>query len=72
MQSLNQKTILKIPIISREGQPDKADPADTLFAFPTIAQVYNPTTANADETPSLATSLTASLTLSEYIAEVMP
>ncbi len=72
MQILNQKTILKTPKISRKYQPVKADPADTLFAFPTIARVYNLITANADEIPSLATSLTASLTLPEYIAEVMP
>jgi len=74
MQILNQKTILKTPKISRKGQPGKADPADTLFAFPTIARVrvYNLVTANADEILSLATSLTASLTLPEYIAEVMP
>ena len=76
MESLDQKTILKTPIISRKGQPAKADPADTLLAFPTIARVYNLVTANANETlslaTSLATSLTASLALPEYIAGVMP
>jgi len=74
MQFLNQKTILKTPKISRKGQPDKADPADTLLAFPTMARarVYNLVTANANEIPSLAPSLTASLTLPEYIAGVMP
>jgi len=82
MQSLNnlyQKTLLKILNIIPKYQPGQACLADFLFAFPTIARVYNIATDNDNESlllvgpfPLFAVLTTAPSSLPEYVVEVAP
>jgi len=65
------KTILKLLRMILKYQLGQLWPAGTLFVSPLIGRVYHILTDTADETPAF-TSLTAPLTLPEYMAEVAP